>query len=101
MTRSLSPQTNPTGLTSAAGALYVVVQWAWTATGHKGVVSPIVVALAFTVVSLLTRYYVTPVSDPRDPIGRPLAPLPEPVITAQPSTQTSAVTVLMPPVPPV
>ena len=101
MNRSLHPATNPTGLIAGAGAVYAVAQWAWTAAGNKGTVSPIVVAIAFAVAALLTRFVVTPLADPKDAIGRPLAPLPEPVVTVAPGTQTSAVTVVQPKVPPV
>lgn len=99
MNRSLSPQTNPTGLTAAAGAIYAVVQWGWTASGHKGSVSPIVVAIAFAVASLFARFYVTPTSDPRDAIGRPLAPLPATEPAQVPGGQppaSGAVTVVLP-----
>jgi hypothetical protein len=100
VSRALSPQTNPTGLASAAGALYVIVQWAWTETGHKGTASPVVVALAFTIVSLITRYYVTPVADPRDPLGRPLVPLPPPKpLSWQETGTSSSVTVVQPKIP--
>lgn len=86
MNRVLSPQTNPTGLASGAGALFALVQWIWTATGHRGSVSPVVVAVAFSFVALITRFVVTPTKDPHDQIGRPLAPLPDPV-AEPPSSQ--------------
>lgn len=91
MNRILSPVTNPTGWVAGAGTIYAIVQWAWTASGNKGTASPVVVAIALAVAALFTRFYVTPTADPKDAIGHPLAPLPEPVL-APPSSQGGSTT---------
>jgi hypothetical protein len=92
--RGLSPTLNPTGLTAVGGAVYIIAQWGWTASGHTGEVSPIIIAAAFSVLSWVTRFIVTPNADPKDSIGRPLVPMAQDV----PPKGTTPPTVVLPPV---
>lgn len=76
MNRLLSPATNPAGLTAAGMALYAAAVMITAALHHHGVVSvPVIVAAVSAVAALYTRQKVTPVADPKDGAGRPLAPV--------------------------
>jgi hypothetical protein len=73
MKRALAPSLNPTGLGSAAAAIYAAVVMIWNATHHQGVIDPQVIVAALSAAALLyTRFKVTPVADPRDGNGKPL-----------------------------
>ena len=75
--RSLHPATNAPGLMAAAGAIYAGVSMAYNAYNHRGAWStPVFIALIGAVMSLLTRFVVTPTADPVDGAGRPLVPAP-------------------------
>jgi hypothetical protein len=75
--RTLSPSLNPAGYMAAAGTVYAAVVMVWNATHHHGVISiPVIVAALGAAWSLYTRFRVTPVGDPRDGNGQPLAALP-------------------------
>ena len=70
---ALSPVLNPTGLGSAAAAVYAAVVMIWNATHHMGVIDPQVVIAALAAAAFLyTRFRVTPIADPRDGNGAPL-----------------------------
>jgi hypothetical protein len=74
---TLSITTNPTGYMATAGAIYAGVAMAYNAYNHHGAWStPVFIALAGAVASLLTRQIVTPVTAPRDGAGNPLVPAP-------------------------
>jgi hypothetical protein len=90
MKRALSPSLNPTGIGSAAAAVYAGVVMVYNALNHHAVIDPQVVIAALAAAAFLyTRFRVTPVADPRDGNGQPLTPPPGP--------QPSNVTVQPPP----
>lgn len=69
----LSPNLNPTGLASAASALWAAGVMIWNATHHHGVIDPQVVVAALAAAAFLyTRFKVTPVANPKDGAGNPL-----------------------------
>lgn len=73
MKRALTPSLNPTGLGSAAAALYAAVVMVWNATHHQGVIDPQVIVAALGAAAFLyARFKVTPVADPKDGNGVPL-----------------------------
>lgn len=77
--RPLTPHLNAPGLLAAAGAVYAAAVMCYNAYYHHGVLStPVLVAGVAALGSLLTRFVVTPVADPRDGAGRPLVPAPAP-----------------------
>jgi hypothetical protein len=77
MKRALSPHLNPTGLTSAAAAIYAVAVMIVNAYHHHGILDPqVIVAALAAVAALLTRQVVTPVGDPKDGNGNPLTSAP-------------------------
>ena len=77
MKRLLSPATNPAGLTAAGMAIYAAAVMITNVVHHHGVVDvPAVVAAISAVAALYTRQKVTPVTDPKDGNGQPLAPAP-------------------------
>ena len=81
MKRVLSPSLNPTGLASAAAAIYAAVVMIWNAAHHHGVIDvPVIVAAVSAAAFLYTRFKVTPVADPRDGNGKPLTPVSPPPV---------------------
>ena len=75
MKRALSPNLNPTGIGSAAAAVYAAAVMIWNATHHHAVIDPQVIIAAIGAAAFLySRFKVTPVADPRDGNGQPLAP---------------------------
>lgn len=75
--RSLNPATNPTGWLAAIGAVYAVAVMSYNAFNGFGILDPGVIASAVgAVLALFARQVVTPVADPKDASGRPLAPVP-------------------------
>jgi hypothetical protein len=77
--RALTPSLNPTGLGSAAAAVYAAVVMIWNATHHQGVIDPqVVIAAVAAAAFLYSRFKVTPVADPKDGNGQPLAAVPQP-----------------------
>lgn len=87
--RALSPGLNPTGIASALAAIWAAGVMIWNATHNEGVIDPqVIVAAAAAVAFLWTRSRVTPVADPRDGAGRPLAPVPAPDSPAPPGSPT-------------
>jgi hypothetical protein len=73
MKRALTPTLNPTGLGSAAAAIYAAVVMIWNATHHHAVIDPQVIVAAIGAAAFLyTRFKVTPVADPKDGNGAPL-----------------------------
>lgn len=75
--RALSPNTNATGLGSAAAAIYAAVVMIWNATHHHAVIDPQVVIAAIGAAAFLySRFKVTPVADPKDGNGQPLVAAP-------------------------
>lgn len=77
MKRALTPSLNPTGISSAAAALYAAVVMIWNATHHHGVIDPQVIVAALAAATFLyARFKVTPVADPKDGNGNPLAAVP-------------------------
>jgi hypothetical protein len=77
--RALSPNTNATGLGSAAAAIYAAAVMIWNASHHHAVIDPqVVIAAVGAAAFLYTRFKVTPLADPRDGNGQPLAPAPAP-----------------------
>jgi hypothetical protein len=84
--RALAPSLNPTGLGSAAAAVYAAVVMIWNATHHHGVINPEVIVAAIGAAAFLyTRFKVTPVADPKDGNGAPLlrVPLAQVPLTAE------------------
>lgn len=72
--RALSPNLNPTGIGAAAAAVYAGVVMILNAVNHHGVIDPQVILAAIGAAAFLyTRFKVTPVADPRDGNGAPLA----------------------------
>jgi hypothetical protein len=96
--RALAPSLNPTGLGSAAAAIYAAVVMIWNATHHQGVIDPQVVIAALSAAAFLyARFKVTPVADPKDGNGQPLQPAaPLPVI-AMPQPAGAEKTLIPPP----
>lgn len=85
MKRALTPALNPTGISSAAAALYAAVVMIWNATHHQGVIDPQVIVAGLAAAAFLyARFKVTPVADPKDGNGNPLAAVP-PAASAVPS----------------
>jgi hypothetical protein len=86
--RALSPNTNATGLGSAAAAIYAAVVMIWNASHHHAVIDPqVIIAAVGAAAFLYTRFKVTPVADPKDGNGQPLtAAAPAPVPPAGPAT---------------
>jgi hypothetical protein len=83
MRRVLAPSLNPTGIGSAIAAIYAVVVMIWNATHHHGVIDPQVIVAALGAAAFLyARFKVTPVADPKDGNGSPLAAVP---VAAAPS----------------
>lgn len=73
MKRALTPSLNPTGLGSAAAAIYAAVVMILNATHHHGVIDPQVVIAALAAAGFLySRFKVTPVADPKDGNGQPM-----------------------------
>ena len=73
MSRLFSLDTNPTGLGSAAAAIWAGVVMVWNVTHGRGWADPQVVLAALTAAAFLyARFKVTPLADPRDGNGRPL-----------------------------
>jgi len=84
-TRTLNPALNPTGWMATAGAVYAGTLMLYNTVNHHGAWStPVFIALVAAVASLLTRQVVTPVADPVDGAGRPLAPVPPPILPPVP-----------------
>jgi hypothetical protein len=80
--RSLNPATNPAGWLAAAGTVYAAVVMIDNALSHRGVIdTSVIVAAVGAVAALFTRQAVTPVSDPRNASGVPLAPVAAPPVT--------------------
>lgn len=76
MSRNLNPSTNATGIGAAIAALWAAGVMCWHATHGHGVIDPQVIISAVTAAAFLyTRFKVTPVADPKDGAGRPLAPV--------------------------
>jgi hypothetical protein len=89
MKRALTPALNPTGLGSAAAAVYAAVVMIWNATHHQGVIDPqVIIAALAAAVFLYSRFKVTPVADPKDGNGRPLVPAPPPSAKVLPGNVT-------------
>lgn len=77
MNRNLNPATNAAGIGAAIAALWAAGVMCWHATHGHGVIDPQVIVSAATAAAFLyTRFKVTPVADPKDGAGRPLAPAP-------------------------
>lgn len=75
MKRALSPATNATGLGAAAAAIYAAVVMILNVAHHRGVIDPQVIVAAIGAAAFIyARFKVTPVADPRDGNGKPLAP---------------------------
>jgi len=75
MPRMLNPLTNPNGYLSAAGAVFAATVMVLNAVHHHGIIDPpVIVAAVGSVGALFTRQLVTPVKDPKDGNGQPLAP---------------------------
>jgi hypothetical protein len=75
--RALSPQLNPTGLGSAAAAIYAAAVMIWNATHHHAVIDPqVIIAAVGAAAFLYTRFKVTPVADPKDGNGQALVSAP-------------------------
>ena len=73
MRRLLNPATNPAGYTATAAAAYALIHAILNARSDHAAVDPqVYLTTAMAVVSLLTRFYVTPAQDPRDGNGEPL-----------------------------
>jgi hypothetical protein len=86
--RTLSPALNPTGLGSAAAAIYAAVVMVWNAAHHHAAIDPQVVLAALGAAAFLyARFKVTPLGDPRDGNGAPLA---TPAIVAAAVAQATA-----------
>jgi hypothetical protein len=75
--RTLSPSLNPTGYMAAAGTIYAAAKMIYDVTHHHGYWStPVLIAALGTAWAFYTRFKVTPVGDPRDGNGQPMAALP-------------------------
>jgi hypothetical protein len=98
--RALSPATNATGLGAAIAAVYAAVIMIWHAAHHQGVIDPQVLVAALGAAAFLyTRMQVTPVKDPRDGNGKPLAPA-VPAVPAVPGAPSNVTVVPGQPAPP-
>ena len=98
MKRALTPSLNPTGLGSAAAALYAAVVMVWNATHHHGVIDPQVVVAALGAAAFLyARFKVTPVADPKDGNGVPLVAAPPLPVIAMPPAAPAEKTLNSPP----
>ncbi len=74
MKRALSPSTNAPGLMASAAAIYAAVVMIVHVAHHQGVIDPqVIVSAVAAAAALYTRFVVTPVADPRDGNGKPLA----------------------------
>ena len=74
MKRALTPALNPTGIGSAIAAIYAAAVMVINATHHHAVINPqVILSAVFAAGFLYTRFKVTPVADPRDGNGQPLA----------------------------
>ena len=84
--RLASPFTNPNGYIAAAGAVFTAAVMIYNAVNHHGVLNTAdIVSAVAAVAALISRQYVTPVRDPRDGNGNPLAPVaPAPLPPAKP-----------------
>lgn len=72
--RMASPFTNPNGYLAAAGAVFAAAVMLYNAVNHHGVIdTAVVVAAVGAVGALFSRQLVTPLKDPRDGNGTPLA----------------------------
>lgn len=81
MPRLLNPLLNPNGYLSAAGAVLAAAVMITNAVHGHGIVDPVVIVAAVGAVgALFSRQMVTPVKDPKDSNGKPLAPQP-PAVT--------------------
>jgi uncharacterized membrane protein YgcG len=80
--RLVSPALNPTGLGSSIAAVYAAVVMIANAVHHHAVINPQVIVAAIGAAAFLySRFKVTPVADPRDGNGAPLAAAaPAPVV---------------------
>ena len=79
--RIVSPTLNAPGLMAAAGAVYAATVMILNAYhGHGVIDTNVVIAAVGAVAALLTRQVVTPVADPKDGNGNPLAPVPAPTV---------------------
>lgn len=77
--RLLSPLTNPNGYLAAAGAVLAAAVMITNAVHRHGIIDPtVIVAAVGAVGALFARQQVTPVKDPKDGNGSPLAPVPAP-----------------------
>lgn len=75
MKRILNPATNPAGWSAALALAYALAQAAVNVHAqHKALTAPVVVAIAGSVLAGWIRGRVTPVADPKDGSGNPLAP---------------------------
>ena len=84
MKRALTPALNPTGLGSSAAAIYAAIVMIWNVTHHQGVIDPQVIIAALSAAAFLyARFKVTPVADPKDGNGNPLAAVPPPAAQAE------------------
>ena len=73
MKRALAPSLNPTGLGSAAAAVYAGIVMILNAVNHHAVIDPQVIVAALGAAAFLyARFKVTPVADPKDGNGQPL-----------------------------
>jgi hypothetical protein len=71
--RALSPALNPTGIGSAAAAIYAAVVMIYNALNHQAVIDPqVIIAAVGAAAFLYARFKVTPVADPKDGNGNPL-----------------------------
>lgn len=96
--RALNVSTNPAGWLAAAGAVLAAAVMITNAVHHHGVIDPTVVVAAIGAVgALLTRQVVTPVADPKNGAGVPLAPAPGGVITVLPTDGESVAPAPVPP----
>lgn len=78
--RLVNPATNPAGYMAAAGAVTAAAIMIANAVGHHGVInSTVIVSAVGAVCALFARQLVTPVSDPKNGAGVPLAPVQSPV----------------------
>lgn len=68
--RLVSPATNPNGYMAAVGAVLAAAVMISNAVNHHGVIdTTVIVSAVGAVLALVSRQYVTPVSDPRDGNG--------------------------------
>jgi hypothetical protein len=89
--RALSPTLNPTGIGASVAAIYAAVVMIVNVTHHQAAIDPqVILSAVFAAAFLYSRFKVTPVADPRDGNGQPLA--------AAPTVDVAALN--KPPVPP-